>query len=496
MTSAPSSPAPAPAPAPQPSAGAAAAPGVEAGLIELVKVLQQLERPDLAQRATAAAARLKRPSTVVCVVGEFKQGKSSLVNGLLGRDDLPGRRRPRDLGDHARALRRRGGGRRCGAAARTASRRRPSRSPIDEPAPTGSARPATRGNEKRRRAGRDRRAEPAAEAGAGHRRHARHGRARRRPRRRDARVPSLRRRADVRVRRVGRAVGARRSSSSGGPPSCARPCCSRRPRSTSTRSGSASPSSTAATSIARACASRWSRVSSVVRAEALARKDRELNERSRFPVLVKELGDKVVAPAKAGAAERSAGDGALDRGDGAHRARGREAAARRSRGDEGGARPARGGQGAARAPPRPGRAMVDDRRRPRRRPVEQRQVRLPRRRCATISRNMDELIESLHQGRRVGRHGPRPPGATSPTRSTSAFVALEEGRVAIRDEVVEHARRGGPPGRPRSGLATCRLVRRRRPVAGQGARRRTSRARSKALQTRASPASAAPRAAS
>ena len=41
------------------------------------------------ERTTAAAARLRRPSTIVCVVGEFKQGKSSLVNGLLGRTVCP-----------------------------------------------------------------------------------------------------------------------------------------------------------------------------------------------------------------------------------------------------------------------------------------------------------------------------------------------------------------------------------------------------------------------
>jgi len=56
---------------------------------ELVPVLRRLERTDLADRVTAASARLKRPSTVVCVVGEFKQGKSSLVNGLLGQAVCP-----------------------------------------------------------------------------------------------------------------------------------------------------------------------------------------------------------------------------------------------------------------------------------------------------------------------------------------------------------------------------------------------------------------------
>ena len=72
-------------------------------------------------------------------------------------------------------------------------------------------------------------------------------------------------------------------------------------------------------------------VSSAVRAEALARKDRELNEHSRFPALVKELGDQVVAPAKAGAAARSANEGTIDRGDGALRTGSGEVSARRRR---------------------------------------------------------------------------------------------------------------------------------------------------------------------
>jgi tRNA U34 5-carboxymethylaminomethyl modifying GTPase MnmE/TrmE len=63
--------------------------GVDAAIPQLVGLLQSLGRTDLAERATAAGARLKRPATVVCVVGEFKQGKSSLVNGLLGRDTCP-----------------------------------------------------------------------------------------------------------------------------------------------------------------------------------------------------------------------------------------------------------------------------------------------------------------------------------------------------------------------------------------------------------------------
>lgn len=63
--------------------------GVPGAAPQLIKILRQLDRDDLVGRATAAAARLKRPATVVCVVGEFKQGKSSLVNGLLGREICP-----------------------------------------------------------------------------------------------------------------------------------------------------------------------------------------------------------------------------------------------------------------------------------------------------------------------------------------------------------------------------------------------------------------------
>ena len=63
--------------------------GVEQAIMELVPLLQQLGRGDLIDRATAAGARLKRPATIVTVVGEFKQGKSSLVNGLLGHDVCP-----------------------------------------------------------------------------------------------------------------------------------------------------------------------------------------------------------------------------------------------------------------------------------------------------------------------------------------------------------------------------------------------------------------------
>jgi GTPase SAR1 family protein len=48
-----------------------------------------LERPDLAATMQTALGRLRRPDTVVAVVGEFKQGKSSLINALLGASLSP-----------------------------------------------------------------------------------------------------------------------------------------------------------------------------------------------------------------------------------------------------------------------------------------------------------------------------------------------------------------------------------------------------------------------
>jgi hypothetical protein len=72
-----------------PAAAPPEAPSPKATIVELAKLLDQLGRSDLATRAQAAAARLDRPGTVVCVVGEFKQGKSSLVNALLGQRVCP-----------------------------------------------------------------------------------------------------------------------------------------------------------------------------------------------------------------------------------------------------------------------------------------------------------------------------------------------------------------------------------------------------------------------
>ena len=46
-------------------------------------------RDDLAERLRVIADRVARTDTVVCVVGEFKKGKSALINALIGSDVCP-----------------------------------------------------------------------------------------------------------------------------------------------------------------------------------------------------------------------------------------------------------------------------------------------------------------------------------------------------------------------------------------------------------------------
>lgn len=58
-------------------------------LLGAAELTRLLGRDDLADRLDAAVARTRRPSTVVCVVGEFKQGKSTLVNTLVGEEVCP-----------------------------------------------------------------------------------------------------------------------------------------------------------------------------------------------------------------------------------------------------------------------------------------------------------------------------------------------------------------------------------------------------------------------
>jgi len=55
----------------------------------VVAAAQHAGRDDLAALARGALARSERPTTVVAVVGEFKQGKSALVNALAGAPLVP-----------------------------------------------------------------------------------------------------------------------------------------------------------------------------------------------------------------------------------------------------------------------------------------------------------------------------------------------------------------------------------------------------------------------
>lgn len=65
-------------------------PAAVAGLVEAVRDVAGLRgREDLVGRLADVRLRLERSETVVCVVGEFKQGKSALINGLLGADVCP-----------------------------------------------------------------------------------------------------------------------------------------------------------------------------------------------------------------------------------------------------------------------------------------------------------------------------------------------------------------------------------------------------------------------
>src|ERR1700759_5796543 len=75
---------------PSDSAGGTApqTPAIQA--VELaVKAATAYQRPDLAARARQALQRLQNPRVRVLVVGEFKQGKSMLVNALLNAPICP-----------------------------------------------------------------------------------------------------------------------------------------------------------------------------------------------------------------------------------------------------------------------------------------------------------------------------------------------------------------------------------------------------------------------
>ena len=475
MTEAAAPPAPAAAPAAAPSA-------TETGIVELVKILQRLQRPDLAQRATAAAARLKRPSTIVCVVGEFKQGKSSLVNGLLGQAICPV---DDDLATSAITLVRYG--EQAVAPSSPQARRR-----------LGGERARCRSNSSRdwvSEAGNPRNQKsverveitvpsPLLKQGLVLVDTPGHGRPRRRPRRRHARLPPVRRRPDLRVAMPRPSCRRRRSTSCAGRRSCARRCCSRRRRSTSTRSGSGSPSSTAATSNATALRVPMVAVSSVVRAAALARKDRELNERSRFPSSSRSSATRSsrrprpapppARPTRRGRSRRWCAPGSRPRS----RLLGDPSATKDAL-----ARP-RGGEATPRAPARARRPLVDDRQRPHRRPLEQRDVRVPRRRCARSRATWTRWSRVCRRATR-GTTWSTTCRPTSPTRSPTPSSPSR--RAAWRSATRSSRTLGDEDLNvdlgPGSGTS---CVRRHRAVAGQGARRRPEPARS-GRSTEASP---------
>ena len=52
-------------------------------------IATRLGRDDLADAGRRGRRRVARTETVVCVVGEFKQGKSALINALLGQPVCP-----------------------------------------------------------------------------------------------------------------------------------------------------------------------------------------------------------------------------------------------------------------------------------------------------------------------------------------------------------------------------------------------------------------------
>ncbi len=61
-----------------------------ASLVDAVgAIATDIGRDDFAHRLVVATARVRRPATIICVVGEFKQGKSSLVNAMLGQAVCP-----------------------------------------------------------------------------------------------------------------------------------------------------------------------------------------------------------------------------------------------------------------------------------------------------------------------------------------------------------------------------------------------------------------------
>jgi dynamin family protein len=410
---------------------AAPAASAEGTIVELVKVLQQLDRPDLVGRATAAVSRLRRPNTIVCVVGEFKQGKSSLVNALVGQPICP---IDDDLATSAITL-----VRYADEASAVVRRRDGGEAAISEAVPI------------------DHLADWVTEAGNP-------GNIKQVERLEVALPSPLLKQGLVLVDTPGMGgLGAGHAAATLGFLPFADGLIFVSDASTEL----SAPEVAFLRRATELCPTvlfaqtkidlypQWQRihdlnrahldrlglpvpmvaVSSAVRAAALTRKDRELNERSRFPVLVKELGDKVVAPAKAGAAARSTGD-----------ARSIAAMVRSGLESEraGLADPAAIKQSLAELDA--AKAKLEQLRGPGARwsvLVGDRMADLSntvsfdfRGAMRSISRNMDEVIEGLQKGDAWDDMVRDLQGDVA-DEVTNAFVALDEGRNAIRDEVID-----------------------------------------------------------
>ena len=63
--------------------------GVQGSLAAVIEVLRLCERSDLTHRAVAAQRRYEQTYCNVLIAGEFKQGKSSMVNALVNADVCP-----------------------------------------------------------------------------------------------------------------------------------------------------------------------------------------------------------------------------------------------------------------------------------------------------------------------------------------------------------------------------------------------------------------------
>jgi hypothetical protein len=62
---------------------------ITALLSDVADACEAADRQDLAERMRLAVTRVTRPGAVAAVIGEFKQGKSALINALVGTDVCP-----------------------------------------------------------------------------------------------------------------------------------------------------------------------------------------------------------------------------------------------------------------------------------------------------------------------------------------------------------------------------------------------------------------------